>query len=114
MFTITLVLNNSATNFGFSYKEEAIATAAMQNIHDKRKEHMETGIDSLVVIKDEFGHKSEILASVISGVLMANVEEENNYSIEKNVLAQRAQKRLQDRLANDPVIRLSSSNLSQA
>lgn len=106
MHQIIIVLSNSSTNFVSTFKDEGTALAASQNIHDRRKDYLESGNDSIVTVKDDYGHVANIMASVVSGVLLTDVENEFEANCDRAIIQKRSEKKFGDRVNSDPLLKL--------
>ncbi len=74
MYNFCIALINPAINFALSFKTEDMAKAEREKVHAARKTFFLDKIDSMVTIKDDYGHQLDINASNIAAVLIQDQE----------------------------------------
>lgn len=106
MHKITIILNNSQSSIQLTFKDEVKARAMQTKIEGALAAALD-GAESNILIEDEYGHRANLFASVISASLLTNIQYELNYTVDYKVMEHRAQKKLEQAIQMDPSSKLA-------
>lgn len=110
MYQIMIIQRTSATGLILWFKTSSAMTEQLAKLEEALLacKKSPAGNDQLLTPRDDYGHIQKIFAGDIASITVSDIKAEGEGHEEKQMIAQRAQKKLQDRMRNDPILNMAT------
>lgn len=109
MFGLAVQFKNHA-QWGLSFKTEARAKAALNNIHAAISSSPAGAFQTVgnLQVEDDFGNIMVLVLPEVSGVLMEDFAKSSEAGVERAIINARMQAKAQSRAMSDPILKSSA------